>query len=250
MAAFLGGAFFNEDSILGFRYTIALSNVVAAICTYVGIYMLFRSRMGGVIGGIVYASSAYRAMAVRTGMFPVYVATMFLPLIISLYKRCLSSSTLRRYVLSACVLAFLLLTHIQVFIYAILTLILYLILVPYFKIHLKGVTVFFYDLLKNMRVLALIIFITLCFTSFWAIPFLSYRTFFYTRYPEYYLKIQSIPDLHYFFQKVRSVLLTRGPGMTITWFSSPFWESSAVFLASINMTSLKGQSLNRYHTIK
>jgi len=207
MAAFLGGIFFNGDPIAGFRSAMVLSNVLAAVFTYVGVYILFRSRMGGIIGGIVYASSAYRGAAVRTGMLPFYVATMFLPLIIPLYNRSLSSTKLKNYALSAFIMALLLLTHMQTFAYGVITLALYVILTPVLGFHRVGPNTFLKKLLRNIKALALILLTGICFAGFWVIPFLSYRGFFYTRYPEFYLKIQSISSARFFFQKTGGVYL-------------------------------------------
>jgi len=207
MAAFSGATFFGGDSTAGFRLTMGLSNILSAIFAYIAVYILYRSRMGGIIAGIVYASSAYRGVAVRTGMFPFYVSTMFLPLIIPLYHRCLSSAALRRYALSAFVMALLLLTHMQIFVYAILTLVLYAILEPFLKFHHEKIIDVLGKFVKNVKAFILTVLIGLCFAGFWLIPFLTYRSFFYTEYPEYYQKGYSIHNLWAFLVRIETIYL-------------------------------------------
>jgi uncharacterized membrane protein len=218
IAAFSGGVFLGGDPIAGFRLTIVLSNILAAVFMYVGIHTLFKSRMGGIVGGIVYASSAYSGAAVRTGMLPFYVAVMFLPLTIALYQRYLSSSSLRRIVFLASGMALLLLTHIQLFVYAFFTLALYSILMPGLKFHREKITDFLGKFVKNVKALVLTVLIALCFTSFWLIPFLTYRGLFYTGYPEYYRTLSSIKSLLLFFQQSKCYLGLATIGLIILAF--------------------------------
>jgi len=206
IAAFSGLVFLGGNPIAGLRLATVLSNVLAAAFMYIGVYMLFKSRMGGIVGGIVYASSAYRGAAVRTGMFPFYIATMFLPLIVPFYDRSLSSKNLKNYAFSASALALILLSHMQMFVYAVLTLALYMVIISILGFHGTKI-LFLKKFMKNVKILFLVIILGLCLVGFWIIPFFSYRSFFYTRYPEFYLKIQSISNVHLFFQKGGGVYL-------------------------------------------
>jgi hypothetical protein len=200
-AAFVGGVFLNGDPVAGFRWTMALSGVFSAIFMYFGVWMLFRSRMGGTSTAIVYVASPYRGTAVRTGMFPFFFATMFLPLIIPLFNRSLSSPSVKNFALSAVVLGLLLLAHMQLFIFAVLTLAMYSVAKVCLRFTRKRIMHWLRGFASTMGSFILIILITVCFAGFWLVPFLIYRNFFYTNYPEYYLEIQSIRAPELFFQQ-------------------------------------------------
>jgi len=200
-AAFVGGIFLNGDPIAGFRWTTVLSGVLSAIFMYFAVWMLFRSRTGGIVAAIVYTSSPYRGAAVRTGMFPFFFATMFLPLIIPLFHRSLSSHSVKNYALSAIVLSLLLLVHIQLFIFAVLTLALYSVAKACLRFSRRRIMHWLRGFASIMISFVFIILIAACFAGFWLVPFLTYRNFFYTNYPEYYLEIQSIRAPELFFQQ-------------------------------------------------
>ena len=246
VAAFLGGTFLGGDPASGMRLTIVLSNILSAIFMYVGVYMLYRSRVGGIVAGIVYASSAYRGAAVRTGMFPFYFGTMFLPLIIPLYHRSFLSRNTRDCILTASIMALILLAHIQIFIYAALTLVLYSILIPSFRFNRRNVIGFLSEFLKNSKALVLTVLFALSLVGFWVIPFLAHRDLFYTQYPEYYLSIQSIEQPQLFFQHSKFYLGLASIGTVIVAFAVDKRARSNKFMIFFLVSTLLSGLLGVY----
>ncbi len=200
-AAVFGAVFIGGDPLAGFRSAMVLSNVLASVFMYAGVYMLFRSRAGGIVASIVYASSAYRGAAVRTGMLPFYVGTMFLPLTIPLCQRVLSSRRTIDRVLLAGVMALLLLTHMQLFVYAVFTLGLFVFVRLMGRLRKAEIVGSLKASVKDLGATSLAILIGLGLAGFWLVPFLTYRGLFYTRYPEYYLELQSVGSPLLFLQR-------------------------------------------------
>ncbi len=219
MAAFLGGTFLGGNPVAGFRLTVALSNILSAIFMYIGVYMLYRSRVGGIVAGIVYASSAYRGAAVRIGMFPFYFGMMFLPLIVPLYHRSLISRNKKDCILSASIIALILLAHMQIFIYAVLTLVLYSILISSLRFNRRNIIGFLSEFLKNSKALVLTVVLALSFVGFWVVPFLAHRNLFYTQYPEWIQKMQSVKQPQLFFQQSEFYLGLASLGAIIVAFA-------------------------------
>ena len=194
----------TNSALKGFYVTIALIYVLSSWFIYLGSLYIFKSRVSGIFASISYMFSPVVSGWVFFGAFPFVFGSLFLPLVIPLFKYALERSSFTRVVLFSILFVSIVLSHDSIIAFA--TLIIGVYWLVRCLINEGGEVKQRIDLfLSSFKILIMSIVLVAGFSAFYYLPFFKYQSRFFTGVSSSSANIEIPPLLHIF-----SLLFVKG----------------------------------------